>query len=267
MAGREGEALFLHDVENLERSGKQLARARHADKGNGLVERFHLMLGIMRRHPHDPREMPFHRREIADRLRIQAADLGIQRQPAKCLEIAGLGIAADEKGEACAFREMVLEDRTAHVALVHQLRDLEGIPLPLIGVGPEMRMKVDRALEDRVGQVLVDRWCARRGPVGVIGFPGGAGAVGGLRRCVERNQDEQGCRRDPASARDHRRTGERRSRPCSCRNWDSRSATATLFMSAKGRCVLPCSPRSGRRRISAWPPCALTIRTNSCESL
>ena len=56
------------------------------------------------------------------------------------------------------------------------------------------------------------------------------------------------------------------SRPWSCRNFDSRSATATLLRSANGMCVLPLSPASGSSSSSALPPCSLTSSTKRRDS-
>jgi hypothetical protein len=63
---------------------------------------------------------------------------------------------------------VVLEDDGTHPPLLGQLHDLEGVPLPVVGVGAVVRMQIDGSGQHRIGQLLIDR---RLRMPGLVRFP------------------------------------------------------------------------------------------------
>ncbi len=157
MAGRERQLIVRDEIEHLEHRRQQGPVPRHDDVGPRLLEIADLGLGIVRRHPHDLAIAALDLGEVAHRLRVDAADRRVEHQPAEHFEPRHIVIFPDEISEAGRLAPMVLEHQAAHAALARDLRNLERVPLAIVGIGPEMRMDVDRPLQHGILEMLLDR--------------------------------------------------------------------------------------------------------------
>ena len=151
------EVALLDEVQHFEDFGNQLPVARRDGLGPRFLVVIDLVLGIVRRHPHDPTPGPLHIGHIADGHRIHASDGRVERHAAEDLDSL-CAVLANQLGEAGRLRPVVLENDGAHAPFFRELHDLEGVPLPLVGIGSVVRVQVDGPGQHRIRQLLIDGW-------------------------------------------------------------------------------------------------------------